>query len=406
VNASINPPASGFKARPRRNAKVWVGVAAAALLACAGLWSVSAIGNQTAKAAPPPATPEVTVSAPLQRDLDTRIDFLGQFAAVNQVEVRAQVGGALTQIRFKDGDVVHKGQLLFQIDPVPYEIRMSQAAATLAAANAHLELADHELTRAQTLVKTDAGTVEAVEQRTADKRAALAAVEGAKAGVRDARFDLDHCRVVAPFTGRIGTHLVSTGNLIAGSRTASSPTTLLTTIVSLDPIYLNFDMSEAEFQAFQRARALQKGPLADQVGITLGDETDFHRQGRLDFIDNALDRSSGVIHARATVANPDASLTAGEFARLAVSAPAPTLLAPDSAVFADQSGHVVLTVGPNGTVTPKPVEIGDLRDGLRVIRSGLTAQDRVIIGGLAYAAPGAKVRARPGTITVAAVGRN
>jgi membrane fusion protein, multidrug efflux system len=390
--------------RPKRNLRLWLGAGSIAVLACTGLWALTGLEGRPAKAAASPPPAEVTVSLPLQRALDARMEFLGQFAALNQVELRAQVGGVLTQIHFKDGDVVRKGQLLFQIDPTPYEIKLSQANAALVSASARLDLANHELARAQTLAKTDAGTVENVEQRTNDQRAATAAVEDAKAQVRDARFDLDHCRVLAPFTGRIGTHLVSAGNLIAGSRTASSPTTLLATIVSLDPIYLNFDMGEGDYQAFQKARALQKGPLADQVGIALGDETDFSRQGRLDFIDNALDRSSGVIHARATVSNPDTTLTAGEFARvrLAISGPVQTLLVPDAAIIADQSDHIVMTVAADGTVAPKPVQLGDLREGLRVIRSGLTPGDRVIIGGLAYAAPGAKVHAHTGVISASA----
>src|SRR5262249_36926584 len=202
-------------------------------------------------------------------------------------------------------DIVRKGDLLFTIDPVPYEIKLAQATARLESAVARLELANRELERAQTLKRTDAGTMQNVEQRTADQRAAQAAVDEAKAQIRDARFDLDHCRITAPFTGRIGTHLVSVGNLIAGSRAATSPTTLLATLVSLDPIYLNFDMSEADYLAFARERVNQKGPLADKIEISLSDEAAFARQGTLDFVDNALNRSSGTIGARATVPNPD-----------------------------------------------------------------------------------------------------
>src|ERR1700733_14607952 len=155
------------------------------------------------------APPVVTVSAPLAHNLDTRRQFLGQFSAVQKVELRAQVGGTLTAIHFKDGDIVHKGDLLFEIDTVPYQIKMSQATALLESANARLDLATRELARAQMLKSTDAGTAENVEQRNAERLAAQAAVDDAKAQVRDARFDLDHCQITAPFTGRIGTHLVS-----------------------------------------------------------------------------------------------------------------------------------------------------------------------------------------------------
>jgi RND family efflux transporter MFP subunit len=231
-------------------------------------------------------------------------------------------------------------------------------------------------------------------------------VDDAKAQIRDAEFDLEHCRITAPFTGRIGTHLVSVGNLIAGSRAATSPTTLLTTLVSLDPIYLDFDMSESDFLTYSRDRVRRKEGLADKVEIALTDETQFTRQGTLDFVDNALNRSSGTIHARATVPNPDRLLTPGEFARvrLVIGAPAQALLVPDAAVLPDQSQHLVMTVAPDSTVVAKQVEIGDLRDGLRVIRSGLTPNDQVIIDGIPHAAPGAKVAPQDGTILYAAGG--
>jgi membrane fusion protein, multidrug efflux system len=229
-------------------------------------------------------------------------------------------------------------------------------------------------------------------------------VDDAKAQIRDAEFDLEHSRITAPFTGRIGTHLVSVGNLIAGSRAATSPTTLLATLVSLDPIYLDFDMSESDFLTYSRHRARRQGGFADKVEIALGDEREFTRRGTLDFVDNALNRSSGTIHARATIPNPDRLLTPGVFARvrLVVGAPAQALLVPDTAVLPDQSQHIVLTVAPNSTVVAKPVEIGDVRNGLRVIRSGLTPNDQVIIDGIPHASPGAKVAPQDGTIRYAA----
>jgi multidrug efflux system membrane fusion protein len=197
----------------------------------------------------------VVVSKPLMREVESRLTFLGQFSAVEHVELRAQVGGTLTEIHFKDGDVVHKGDLLFTIDPRPYEIRLAQANAQLETAKARLALADRELVRAQTLQRTLAGTAQNVDQRMADQQVAKAAVDDANAQIRDAQFDLEHCRIIAPFTGRIGTHLVSVGNLIAGSRAATSPTTLLATLVSLDPIYLDIDMSESDFLLYSRERA-------------------------------------------------------------------------------------------------------------------------------------------------------
>src|ERR1700741_3057495 len=268
-------------------------------------------GVGSAGRGPAQAPPQVVVSRPLKKELDTQLGFLGQFSAVDQVELRAQVGGTLTEIHFKDGDIVHKGDLLFVIDPVPYEIKLAQATAQLESATARLELATRELNRASELRSKSVIAPQDLDQRVAENEAAQAAFGGAQAQIRDARFDLNHCRIIAPFTGRIGTHLVSVGNLIAGSRAASSPTTLLATLVSLDPIWFDFDMSESDFLTFSRDRARQKGILADKVELALSDEAKFRRRGTLDFVDNVLDRSSGTIHARATVPNPELFLTAG-----------------------------------------------------------------------------------------------
>jgi RND family efflux transporter MFP subunit len=385
-------------------ARLWV-VLATTIAAVGFAWLAYSYRESDAaiQAAPKPL-PQVVVSKPLVRELDSRLGFLGQFSAVDYVELRAQVGGTLTGIHFKDGDIVHQGDLLFTIDPRPYEIRLAQATAQLETASARLELAKRELWRARELKRTDFGTVQAVDQRTADLQAAQASIDDAKAQIRDAQFDLEHCRITAPFTGRVGTHLVSMGNLIAGSRYATSPTTLLATLVSLDPIYFDFDMSEADFLTFSRDRARLKGILADKVELALSDETQFTRQGTLDFVDNVLDRSSGTIHARATVPNPELLLTSGEFARvrLVVGAATPTLLVPDTAVLPDQSQHLVMTVSADGIVAPKQVEIGDIRGGLRVIRSGLTPNDQVIIDGIPYARPGSKVAPQEGAIRYAA----
>jgi membrane fusion protein, multidrug efflux system len=384
--------------------KAWAGSLVALGLIAAGVIAGPRLLAPSADQAAIVAPPVVTVSAPIQQDVDTRLQFLGQFSAVDQVELRAQVGGTLTQIGFKDGDVVHKGDLLFTIDPTPYQIKLNEATAQLESARARLDFANREAFRADTMKQTGYGSVETADQRAADRRAAQAAGDNAEALVRDAQFDLDHTRITAPFTGRIGTHLVSVGNLIAGSRAASSPTTLLATLVSIDPIYLNFDMSEADYMKFQRERQSQTGPLADKVKVALIDETGFSRQGTLDFVDNRLDRSSGTIHARATIPNSDLLLTPGGFARvrLAVAPPVPALLVPDASVLPDQSEHIVLTVGADNVVTPKRVQVGDLRDGLRLIRAGLTPSDQVIIGGLPAARPGSKVSPETGAIHFAA----
>jgi membrane fusion protein, multidrug efflux system len=359
--------------------------------------------SSSAHAADPAPLPEVVVSKPLRRDVDTRIGVLGQFSAVEHVDLRAQVGGTLTQILFRDGDTVRKGDLLFTIDSRPYEIKLAQANALLQTAQAHVELAERQLERAKTLERSSAGSAENVDQRTSDLKTAHASVQDAQAQINDAQFDLEHCRITAPFTGRIGTHFVSVGNLIAGSRTATSPTTLLATLVSLDPIYLDFDMSESDFLTFSKYHKKGSGKLSEKVEFSVGDENRFLRQGVLDFVDNAVDRSSGTIHARATVRNPDLSLTPGVFARvqLVTSPEAETLLVPDAAVLPDQSEQIVLTVAQDGTVKPKAVHVGEVRGGLRVVRSGLSPDDRVIIDGIPYATPGAKVKTTDGNVAFA-----
>jgi membrane fusion protein, multidrug efflux system len=393
-------PLENAPARPRR--RIWrtAAVGALAVLSLSVAYFTHARKNGSEAMALPAPAPLVTVSQPLQRDVDARAGFLGQFSAVDRVELRAQVGGPLTEIHFTDGQIVHKGDLLLVIDPRPYEIKLAQANAALETAKARVALANNQLSRAQSLRRNEFATQETVDQRTSDQDASQAAVDDAKARVHDAELDLEYCHVRAPFTGRIGARQVSIGSLVAGSRAATSPTTLLATLVSLDPLYLDFDMSEADFLTFSRERARIKGPLANKVVIGLSDENSFSREGTLDFIDNSLDRSSGTIRARATVPNPDLFLAPGQFARLrvAIASPTPAYLLPDSAVVLDQSQRLVMTVGPDAVVKPKIVTTGDLRGGLRVIRSGLDANDRVVIDGLVRAIPGTKVAPQDGTI--------
>jgi membrane fusion protein, multidrug efflux system len=387
--------------QPRRSAwKIWGIAAVLVVVAGLGYWADPFRKGGPAAAPPHAAALPVTVSKPLQRDVDVRLGFLGQFSAVNRVELRAQVGGILTEIHFQDGQIVHKGDLLFVIDPRPYEIRLAEAKAQLQTATSRVALANTQLSRAQSLRHNEFATQETVDQRTSDQDSSQASVEDAKARISDAELDLEYCHVTAPFTGRIGAREVSIGGLISGSRAGASATTLLATLVSLDPIYLNFDMSEADFLTFSRERAKISGALADEVAIGLSDENTFQRKGKLDFVDNSLDRSSGTIHARATVANPDLFLAPGQFARLrvAVAPPASVMLLPDAAVVLDQSQHLVMTVSADGTVVPKIVVTGDVRGGLRVVKSGLDANDRVVIDGLVRAIPGTKVAPSDGAI--------
>lgn len=371
-----------------------------ALIILAGVAVI--VGSKISHQAPVNAAasaPVVSVSQPLEKEISGRSQFLGQFSAVDHVELRAQVGGILTYIGFKDGDIVQKGALLFTIDPTPYQIKFDEGNAQVATVRARLELATTELTRAQTLQKTDAGTVENVEQRSSELRSAEAALDEAEAVVRDAKFDLDRTHVYAPFSGRMGTHLVSVGNLISGSRSGGTSTTLLANIVSINPIYLDFDMSENDYLNFQRGRASRRSSLGDKVDIALSDESRFKREGTLNFLDNTLDRASGTIHARATVPNSDLLLTPGEFGRVRVDTQSSNkvLLVPDTAVAADQTDRMVLVAGADGVLHEKKVQTGNLRYGLRVIYSGLAPSDRVVIGGPPVVS-GTKVSVKEGTI--------
>ena len=268
-------------------------------------------------------------------------------------------------------------------------------------ATARKTLADAELWRAQQLRQSSFGTVETVDQRVADQRGAEAAIAAATAAIRDAQLDLEFSRLAAPFDGRIGARQISVGSLVSGSRAGSGASTLLAKIVSLDPIYIDFDMSGADYLAFQSAA--QDVRTGVPVMIAVDDEGSTAVRGTLDFVDNVVDRSSGTIRARATVPNPELRLTPGQFARvrLALARPAPALLVPAAAVIPDQSQQVVMVVGDDGKVVPKPVVAGEIYRGLRIVRSGLAATDRVIINGLVRVRPGAAVKPVPGAIVPA-----
>lgn len=306
--------------------------------------------------------------------------------------------------------MVRKGDLLFVIDPRPFEAALAQARAQLTQAQARVELAQRQLARAGQLRERDFVAASAYDERVQEHRVAVAATEAARAAVRAAELDLEFTRVTAPVSGRISRREVSVGNLVVGGPNGGS--TLLTTIVSQSPIYFVFDMSEAQYLAYQRAIAdgrLRSTDDGVEVLAQLGDESDWPRRGVLDFMDNQVDRTSGTIRARArfvndeTARHPDTGApllpaTPGQFGRIRVpgSQPYKALLIPDSAILTDQARKIVMTVGPDDMVAPKPIRPGPIYDGLRVVRSGLTPEDRVVINGLVRARPGAKVTPQPG----------
>lgn len=345
------------------------------------------------------APPVVTVSPPLKKQIVEWMEFTGQFAPVEYVEIRARVSGYLTEIHFTDGQIVNKGDLLFVVDPRPYEIALASARANVAQAEASVELTKRQLVRGGELRQKDFLAASDYDTRVQQTKAAEAALDVARAQVRDAELNLEFTHITAPVTGRISAHQVSLGNLISGG--GSSASTLLTTIVSLDPIYFNFDMSEADYLAFQRAAAAGKigsardGKLA--VQLRFSEDKDWSLSGRLDFVDNQIDRSAGTIRARAVLNNRDLSLTPGQFARIRLprTTPYDALMVPEAAVLTDQSQRIVLTVAADGTVVPKPIVAGPVQEGQQVVRSGLTLDDKVIVNGLMRARPGAKVTPQP-----------
>ncbi|MEA2917193.1 MAG: hypothetical protein QOJ15_9274 [Bradyrhizobium sp.] len=381
--------------RPLANA---VHVSLAIAIFSVGALSGGAISPTLAQATPAPA---VTVSPPLQREVTEWDQFTGQFTAVDYVEIRARVSGYLTEIHFQDGESVKKGALLFVIDPRPYEAALASIRAQLNQAEAQVELATRQLERSAELRKRDYEPASGYDQRVSDLKVATAAVEAAKAGIRTAELNVEFTHISAPISGRISRHQVSIGNLVSGNE---SGTTLLTTIVSLDPIYFNFDMSEADYLAYQRATATGKlrstRDNSVAVSLHLSDEKGWPHEGRLNFVENQVDRTSGTIRARAVFANPDFLFTPGQFGRIRIpgSEPYQAILIPDAALVTDQSRKIVLTVNADNTVVPKVVHPGPNHEGLRIVRDGLLPTDRVVINGLIRARPGAKVSPHPGVI--------
>jgi RND family efflux transporter MFP subunit len=363
-------------------------------------------GQQTTAAAPPP--PAVTVAKPIIRELVESKDFTGQFEAVDSVDVRARVSGYLESINFTDGQIVKKGDLLFVIEPKPFELALESAKANLAEANANLDLAKAQLARTAELRKKSYATEETYDERVAQVNTATATRDSSIAQLDQAQLNLDYTRVTAPIAGRASRHELSVGNLVIGGTTGTP--TLLTTIVSLDPIHIFFNVSEGDGMTYKRLVAKGEIPSARsntvEVRAQLMDETDWPMKGTIDFVDNQYDRTTGTIRVRAAFPNPEYFITPGQFGRVKVpmSQLHPVMLVADAAVVTDQSTKLLFTVAPDGTVVPKPVELGPVVDGnLRIVRSGITKDDEVIVTGLLRARPGQKVTPEQGTVEGAAV---
>ncbi len=369
----------------------------------AAMLGVLAAGCQknATPAMPPPA---VTVNQPAQREVTEWDEYPGRLDAVDMVEVRARVSGYLESVHFKDGAEVKKGDLLFVIDPRQYQADLDRATADLAQAQSRFDLASNDQERAERLLKTKTISAEEADSRFNGKREAEAAIQSARATLETAKLNIEYTHITSPIDGRIGRKLITEGNLVNGNQGQS---TLLATIVSIDPLYGYFDADEQSLLKYQQlVREGKGGSLRDGkvvCELELANETDFPHQGVLDFVDNRVDPATGTMRVRGVFPNPapDRVLQPGYFARLRVpgSGKYQALLVPDLAVGTDQGQKFVYVVNDKNTVEYRTVKLGPVVDGLRVVREGIHSNDWVVVNGLMSIRPGAPV-----TATRAAIG--
>jgi multidrug efflux system membrane fusion protein len=353
---------------------------------------LAACGQGTPPAPPPPP---VTVATPTKQKLIDRDEYVGRFIAVDAVEIRARVSGYLEKIHFTDGQLVKAGDLLMTVDQRPFQAAVAQARADLARAKSQSDLTAADLGRAETLLQQKTIAEALYDQRVQAKRAADAALQAAEAALKTAELNLEFTELRAPVSGRIGDRRVSPGNLVTGGTTGN--TTLLATVVSIDPIRFEFSFDEASYLRYQRiakdaGRADERGQKLP-VELRLLDEKTFEHKGEIDFVDNVIDTGSGTIRGRAAFANPNSLFTPGMFARIRVpgSPEYEALLVPDASIGTEQIRKFVYVVDAENTVRQKYIELGSLRGNLRVVRSGLEPNDRVIVNGLMRARAGSKV---------------
>ncbi len=348
------------------------------------------------QAAPPP--PQVTMAKPVKRTVTDFDEYVGRFVAVNAVEVRARVSGYLESVHFEDGQTLKQGDLLFTIDKRPFQNAAAQARANVTLARSNLAYTESDLARGQQLVRDKTITEQVYEQRSQAFRNAQAAVSSAEAALRQAELDLEFTELRAPIPGRIGDRRVSPGNLVTGG--TGGNTTLLATIVSTDPIHFEFTFDEASYLRYERASKSGKDVTSRggdaQIALKLIDERDFVHEGRMDFIDNVIDRATGTIRGRAVFKNSNGVFTPGMFARVRVpaSAPAEALLVPDVAIGSEQNRKFVLVVDAENVARSKYVTLGQRDGDLRVIKDGIGPDDRIVVNGVARVRPGQKVNAR------------
>ncbi|MBB3465142.1 efflux RND transporter periplasmic adaptor subunit [Rhizobium sp. BK377] len=345
-----------------------------------------------AEAQQAPAPPPVTVAKPVVRDVVDNDEFIGRFEPVDEVSVRSRVGGYLQEIDFTDGALVKKGDRLFVIDQRPFVTALNQANAALEASKSALVFADAQYKRAQSLASSGSQSAQTLDDRRREFDSAQANVRGAQAAADRAALDMEYTEIAAPLSGRIDRRLISAGNLVQTDQT------VLTTIVSLDPIDFYFDVDERRLLNFadtarKLGKDLQQGGGGLDVTVTISDPNAKPFKGKLDFAENRIDNESGTIRLRARFPNPDLVLQPGLFGRIEVEASNTyqAILVPDEAIGSDQNERVVYVVGADGTVSTKPVRPGPRLYGYRVIREGLDGTETIIVNGLIRARPGAKV---------------
>ena len=362
-----------------------------------GLVSLLLVGCAQ-EAPPPPPPPQVTVAVPLKREVVDWDDYTGRFEAPQDVEVKARVDGVVTAIHFRNGQDVGAGQPLVTIDPRPYRAALEQARAQVARASAAVANARGVAGRSADLAKIQAVSREELETDIAARRTAEADLAAARAAVRNAELNLSFTTVRAPFAGRASDRRVSIGD------TVQTGTTVLTRIVSLDPIWFTFEGAEAFY--LKNLRQDQRGErgssryTANPVEIQLADEDEYRWRGRMEFLDNAVDPNSGTIRAKAVVPNPTRFLTPGMFgrARLLGSGRYQALLIPDEAIITDQTRRLVYVVNRENKAVARPVEIGAKVEGLRIVRAGLAPTDMVVLNGIGRMRPGVAVTPKRGKI--------
>jgi RND family efflux transporter MFP subunit len=391
--------------RERRRAGLnGASVARLLLKAFAPFAVLSAAFSTPALAQMPP--PVVITSKPLSHQVQRWEEFSGPFEAVKQVEVRARVSGLLDKIRFADGDLVKQGDILFEIEPRPFQIAVDGAKADVERNRAQVIIAERDFQRGQTLATDKFMSTRDIDQRRLALDVAKAQLASAQAALENAELNLEWTRVRAPISGRVSDRRIDAGNFITqgGQMTA----TLLTTIVTLDPIHFVFEESESDFLRGKRRAAApgntERAQVTNIARIRLADETEWSHEGAVNFIDNQINQRSGTIRGRVVLPNPGLMLTPGVFGRVQLlSDDRPALLVPDVAIVSDQTSKLVMVVGPDRIVAARAVKLGPIFGGLRIVDSGLADTDEIIVGGLAnpMVRPGVKVETRPGEIHLA-----